>query len=309
MITAPKLIFIDGIVGVGKSRLAQRLWLHLRKSGADAEWFAEPQSNHPLHDLGDLSSLEFPAALDRVFQAWHDFVAERRGTGRITLLDATLLQTAVQFLRAFNIPRPEWRAIIEDVLQTAEPLSPVLIYLRPKGLDGFMEQLAEVRGAEWAGHMETMFAGIGGLTGLKAHYAERLAQDLALIDGLLPSITLITDRDGWNERYAAACVFLGIETPEPPDSYSGDLALLVDHYREPESGVSWELGISDGRLGFPSGDRPHLIHLEDTRFVLEGRPIEALFMLDAGGRAACLRFSGQLRDDPLLGTEWYRVGR
>ena len=154
-----------------------------------------------------------------------------------------------------------------------------------------------------------MFAGIGGLTGLKAHYAERLAQDLALIDGLLPSITLITDRDGWNERYAAACVFLGIETPEPPDFIFRRSCPACRSLPRTRIRGSWELGISDGRLGFPSGDRPHLIHLEDTRFVLEGRPIEALFMLDAGGRAACLRFSGQLRDDPLLGTEWYRVGR
>jgi len=36
MMTGPKLIFVDGIIGSGKSRLAQRLWLHLRKASVDA---------------------------------------------------------------------------------------------------------------------------------------------------------------------------------------------------------------------------------------------------------------------------------
>jgi hypothetical protein len=131
MIAGPKLIFVDGIVGTGKSRLAQRLWLHLRKTGRDAEWFAEPQAGHPLHDLGELSSFEASTALDIVLRAWRSFVAERRTTARITLLDATLLQTTVRFFEAFAIPQPEWRPALAAMLDIAEPLSPVLIYLRP----------------------------------------------------------------------------------------------------------------------------------------------------------------------------------
>jgi hypothetical protein len=308
MITGAKLIFVDGIVGAGKSRLAQRLWLHLRKTGADAEWFAEPQSDHPLHDLGDLSSFEASTALEIVLRAWRSFVAERRMTARITLLDATLLQATVRFFEAFRIPQPEWRPALATMLQITEPLSPVLIYLHPQSLDDYIEWVAQTRGAEWCGYMESMFAHIGGLAGMKAYYAERLKQDLALIDALgVPSVTLDSDRNGWNERYAAACAFLGIDEPEPADAYPGDIALLADRYRETVSGVSWALEMVDGRLGFSAGDRPHLIHVEGTRFVLEGRPLDAVFRLDDRGCAECLRFSGPLRDDPLPGTEWHRV--
>lgn len=308
MITGPKLIFVDGIVGTGKSRLAQRLWLHLRKTGADAEWFAEPQSGHPLHDLGDLSACSASTALETVLRAWRSFVAERRTTARITLLDATLLQTTVRFFESFRIPQAQWRPAIAEMLEFAEPLSPALIYLRPGSLNGFMEWVADTRGAEWRSHVESEFAHVGGLAGMKAYFAERLKQDLALIEGLgAPSVTLISDHGGWNERYVAACAFLGIDTPEPADAYPGDIALLADRYREPVSGVSWSLDIVDGRLGFSAGDRPHLFHVEGTRFALEGRPLDAVFTLDAQGRAECLRFSGPLRDDPLPGTEWRRV--
>jgi hypothetical protein len=311
MIIGPKVIFVDGIVGSGKSRLAQRLWLHLRKVGADAEWFAEPQSGHPLHDLGDISAFGRSEALDLVFQTWRGFVAERRGTARITVLDATLLQTTVRFFEAFGVPQPEWRPTLAEMLQIAEPLSPLLIYLRPESCDGFLEWVAEMRGVEWRSYVASMFVGVGGdLAGMKAYYAQRLRQDLALIDDLgLPSVTLVSDREGGDERYAAACAFLGIDTPEPADAYPGDIALLADRYREPVSGVSWALEIRDGRLGFSDGDRPHLIHVEGTRFVLEGRPLDAVFTLDARGCAERLRFSGPLRDDPLPGTEWYRVAR
>jgi hypothetical protein len=308
MMTGPKLIFVDGIVGSGKSRLAQRLWLHLRKTGVDAEWFAEPQAGHPLHDVGDLSTLDAPTALEIVFQAWRNFVAERRATARVTLLDATLLQTTARFFEAFAIPQPERRPALAAMLQIAEPLSPVLIYLRPRSLDGFLEWVAETRGAEWCSYMESTFSDIGGLAGMKAYYAERLTQDLALIDALaVPSFTLVSDPDGWNDRYAAVCQFLGIDTPEPTDAYPGDISLLADRYRETVSGVSWGLEVLDGRLGFSAGDRPHLIHVEGARFVVEGRPLDAVFTLNAKGCAECLRFSGPLRDDPLPGTEWHRV--
>ncbi len=165
MITGPKLIFVDGIVGTGKSRLAQRLWLHLRKTGVDAEWFAEPQSGHPLHDLGDLSACSASTALETVLRAWRSFVAERRTTARITLLDATLLQTTVRFFESFRIPQAQWRPAIAKLLEIAEPLSPGLIYLRPGSLDGFMELVAETRGAEWRSHVESEFAHVGGLAG------------------------------------------------------------------------------------------------------------------------------------------------
>ena len=65
MITAPKLIFIDGIVGVGKSRLAQRLWLHLRKSGADAD--GSPSRNQIT-----------PCMISAIFRVWN---FRRRSTG------------------------------------------------------------------------------------------------------------------------------------------------------------------------------------------------------------------------------------
>jgi hypothetical protein len=306
--TGPKLVFVDGIVGTGKSRLAQRLWLHLRKTGADAEWFAEPQAGHPLHEVGDLSACDVSTALAIVLETWRGFVAERQATARITLLDATLLQTSVRFLEAFNIPEREWRAMLAALLEIAQPLSPVLIYLRPRTLDGFIEWVAETRGAEWCSCMESAFADRGGRAGMKAYYSKRLQQDLNLIPALdLPSLTLMSDRDGWDDRYATACAFLGIERPEPADTYPGNIGLLADRYREPVSGVSWGLELLDGRLAFSAGDRPHLIHVEGTRFVLEGRPLDAVFTLDPRGCAERLRFSGPLRDDPLPGTEWHRV--
>jgi thymidylate kinase len=308
MIVGPKLIFVDGIVGSGKSRLAQRLWLHLRKSGCDVEWFAEPQSGHPLHDLGDLSTLDAEGAIAVALRAWLSFVAERRATVRVTLLDATLLQATSRFLLAYGIPQSEWQLVLKQILCIAEPLAPALVYLRPNDPASAIDRIASTRGAEWRSYMESMFEGSGRFAGMKAHYVERLRQDLELIGDLdLSCLILISDRDGWDERYVAVCEFLGLDLPEPADSFPGDIALLADRYREPVSGVSWELQLSDGRLGFCTGDRPHLMHVEGTRFVVEGRPLEAEFTLDACGHATSLRFSGPFADDPLPGTEWHRV--
>ena len=65
----------------------------------------------------------------------------------------------------------------------------------------------------------------------------------------LPSIKLASDRGGWDQRYAAACAFLDIDTAEPRDAYPGDIALLADQYREPVSGVSWGLESPAGAWG------------------------------------------------------------
>jgi len=93
---------------------------------------------HPLHDIGDLSAADASKALEIVYQAWRSFVGERRATSRVVLLDSTLLQTTARLFELFAIPQSEWQPVLAAMLKIAEPLSPVLIYLRPRSLDGFL---------------------------------------------------------------------------------------------------------------------------------------------------------------------------
>lgn len=79
-------------------------------------------------------------------------------------------------------------------------------------------------------------------------------------------------------------------------------------YREAVSGESWVLELSDGRWRFQTVDQPCVLNVGGTQFVVEGRLIEAKFVLNAKGRVRHLSFAGRLADDPLPGTVWHPVG-
>jgi hypothetical protein len=308
MIAPPALIFVDGIVGSGKSRLAQRLWLHLHKCGVAAEWFAEPESGHKLHELGDLSGLTAMAAAEVAARAWRDFVADRLASPRVTVLDATLLQVGARFLESFDVPQPYWRRALDSVLDIVRPLPAWLIYLHPGDVGSALDRVAAQRGAEWRTYMEDAFADAGGFAGLKTYFADRLDQDLELISGRdLPTLVLTPHDGDWEARYAAACRFLGMPEPEPGDTYPCDIARLAGRYRESVSGVIRVLELSNERLRFQADDQPRLLHVTGTQFAVEGRPIEAGFALTAQGGVRHLTFTGRLADDPLPGTVWHPV--
>ena len=169
MIKGPKLIFIDGIVGCGKSRLAQRLWPHLRKSGLDAEWFAEPnRATRCTIWVISPSSTQWPRARWRL-KPGAAFVDERRASERITVLDRHCCKHQCGSLNFSQSRRKTGSPRLAGLLRVAEPLAPALIYLHPNDLDRFIDWVAEIRGAEWRSDMEALFARFGGAAGMRAY--------------------------------------------------------------------------------------------------------------------------------------------
>ena len=182
MIKGPKLIFIDEIVGCSESRG----WRNA--CGCTCARAASMPNGLRSRNRATRCTIwaTSPSSTQRPRARWRlkpgATLDERRASERITVLDATLLQASVRFFEFFAIPPQDWQPALTRLLQVAEPLAPALIYLHPKDPDRFMDWVAEIRGAEWSGEMEALFARFGGFAGMRAYYAERLKQDLALVE-------------------------------------------------------------------------------------------------------------------------------
>jgi hypothetical protein len=138
--TPPRVIFVDGLPGFGKSTTAQRLWLHLEALGQPSRWWYEHERGHPIYDdeqvraarAGDpLAGAElFPRALS----GWEEVASAARSGPATVIFESTLFQTTVgtQLLMDWPIERIE--AHFEATMERLAVVPAALIYLRPPGV-------------------------------------------------------------------------------------------------------------------------------------------------------------------------------
>ena len=76
----PKIIFVDGITGSGKSTTSSFITKQLNKNGIKAKWPTEHDEVHPLEDLKKLENETDDDYAKRTLsdypQKWIDFVAK-----------------------------------------------------------------------------------------------------------------------------------------------------------------------------------------------------------------------------------------
>jgi hypothetical protein len=144
----PKLVFVEGLPGSGKTTTAERMCRRLRSRGVDAQWASETTKDHPVFPPGLLTQRRAPDFADQCLAAWHAFVADLGPTTWV--LDGAAFQSTVRFMFEERMPyesiRDYWRAFEDVVL----PARPTLFYLRDDDAADRMRTITiPVRGQAW----------------------------------------------------------------------------------------------------------------------------------------------------------------
>jgi len=137
----PRLIFVEGLPGAGKTTASKYVVDQLRRSGCAAEWLAESQTDHPLnvggalHPAGNTTRDELfrtytvEAYIEESLERWQTFTAALASGTTVMVLDSYPYQNAARILLQMDAPLEVIQAYTRDVEAIARPLAPVLIFL------------------------------------------------------------------------------------------------------------------------------------------------------------------------------------
>ena len=140
----PKLIFIEGLPGAGKSTAAEVIAERIQRRGLDCRWYHDSDVHHPIQPpLGDPDDL----AVHMVRQ-WQDFVADVRDSATIVIVENRLwMRSAMHLFMRTDAPGTLHR-YQHAVTAALAPLEPALIYLEQDSVAMALGRLYGVRGRE-----------------------------------------------------------------------------------------------------------------------------------------------------------------
>lgn len=140
----PKLIFIEGLPGAGKSTAAEVIAERIQHRGVACRWYHDGDVHHPIQPpLGDPDDL----AVHMVRQ-WQDLVAELLDSDMTVIVENRLWMRSAMHL----FMRTDSAAVLHRyqhaVTAALAPLEPALIYLDQDSVAMALGRLYGVRGRE-----------------------------------------------------------------------------------------------------------------------------------------------------------------
>ena len=224
VIQRPRILFVDGLAGSGKSTAAAEIG----RRCPDSLVFREMHANHPL-------LVGVPDRMGAAFGTIHRVhTADSFATMAIQKLDAFLqnagsdvryvfeshpLQSTVRVLLQLDAPEPALLKFWSDLQDRLAPVEPWLLYFRESDPDQAMEAIFRKRGLAWQTYAvealsqspwmkERGLSGVAGLLEMVRHYA-------AFIDQLV---------DSWR--------FPMLALAARPESYDGRTNALIEWVTE-----------------------------------------------------------------------------
>lgn len=218
-VARPRVLFIDGVPGSGKSTAANAVGGTL----SDSQVFAEMAANHPLllaspdtmgaafADIHETYSADLfaAAALGRL-----DFFLKSAGDDVLYVFESHPIQSTVRVLFQLDAPRPAILQFWSDLQDRLAQAQPRLIYFQESNPLQALRQITGVRGPVWTRYLfeafeKTPWMLARGLSGVEG--GERMFVEYAeLIDRLV---------DLWR--------FPLLKLPARPPSYDARAATLT----------------------------------------------------------------------------------
>ncbi len=311
----PRLIFVDGLPGSGKSTTAQRLCFHLQRLGRPARWFFEHELGHPVFDDEQvrLARARGPAEPNRIFDralAGYAALAGRPpgGAGEPLILESTLFQTTVGTQLLMDLPAGEGERHFFQAVGILRPLEPALICFRPPDVGRALHRIAEKRGSWFA---EFLIAHLGdtprgrrlgladfaGVLEFFTAYRARCDDLFARFPG--PRLAVDNGAGDWPRHLRAITDFLGLPPMADPPAPVG-VEDCPGCYRA-ATGDEWIVARDAHGLYFDDATRTRIIPRPGGDFAIEGLCVELAFARDTAGRVRRIRCAGAL---PGLASSW-----
>jgi hypothetical protein len=208
----PRLIFVEGIMGSGKSTTARWLARLFRRTGIPAQPVPEARP-HPTNVFRTLPHWKQPwrdltadELMTRSYANWQTFVARARSNPRISVFDGQLFHGDFTCLFLMACPPQVLHQYVQTVLQLAQPLNPLIIYCYQHDVAQALDCIGAQRGPRW---VESQVAwkvaspygqqrGLVGMDGWKQLYQDYRHLTDACFQALsIPKIVIETSAGEW----------------------------------------------------------------------------------------------------------------
>ncbi len=315
----PRIIFVDGLPGSGKSTTAQRLSLHLRRQGYRARWIFEHEEPHPLFSdervraLREQSSEADHTLFETALAGYRELARiARNPTADIVLIDGSLFQAAAGTQFLLDKSPAEIDAFFDQTITALAPHSIALIYLQAEDEEAALQRTASDRG-DWfpqfvISHLAATPLGqkleVNSWPDALAVLQQHSRQSQRLFNRFPGRKLQVDPTSGdWGNINDEITQFLGL-TPmlEPPTET--DLSLLEGRYQAEGGDDIWEFRSLSGELHLVGPPSSRLWSRPEGGFEISGMAVELTFELSDEGPARYLNCAPRLKQLPL---RWNRI--
>ncbi len=222
-----RFIFVEGIMGSGKTTTAWFLTEQLQRHGVAAHFLLEgPTAEEPEHPLRVATELPHPNGvwlditveeyIELSLRKWRAFAQEARQAWTVTACDGLLFHGNMTDLMLMNASPNVLRSYVARVIETIADLNPVVIYFSHPDIARALRRICDARGSEWEAYQvnwkvsspygaERTLHGFDGLVQLYQSYC-------ALCEGIFAQLTLpklaIRNEGDWARYYEEILAFL-----------------------------------------------------------------------------------------------------
>ncbi len=222
-----RFIFVEGIMGSGKSTTAEFLTAQIRQHGIAARFLAEgptiEELEHPLriatefpHPNGIWLDLTVDEFIERSLQKWHNFVQEAQQSATVTICDGLLFHGNMTDLLLMNAELPVLHQYVSQVIECLLDLHPVVIYFYHNDIARAIRTICDERGNTWEAYqvnwkvaspygVQRSLQGFDGLVQLYQNYRELCDDIFAQL--ALPKLA-ICNEGNWATYYHDILTFL-----------------------------------------------------------------------------------------------------
>jgi thymidylate kinase len=226
-----RLIFVEGIMGSGKSTTARWLARLIRRTGIPARPVPEARP-HPTNVFRTLPHWKLPwldltpeELMTRSYANWKTFVAKALSRSQIFVFDGQLFHGDFTSLFLMGCSPEVLNQYVHTVLQLAQPLHPIIIYCYQTDVAQALDRIGAQRGQGW---VESQVAwklaspygqqrGLAGIDGWKQLYQDyRQLTDMCSQMLTIPKIAIETSAGEWSSYQTRIRTFLNLPfIPEP----------------------------------------------------------------------------------------------
>jgi hypothetical protein len=219
-----KAIFVEGIIGSGKSTTARFLTDYLNQQQVPARFMPEGGRDHPLRVAGSLPhpfQIWRDVTLDQFIthsvHKWQVFVHAAQPADHLTIFDGQLFHGNMTDLLLLDATVSQLRAYVAQVIELLRDLKPVLIYFYQADVAATLRRVCDVRGSDWEAYQVDwklpspygLQRSLTGFAGLVSLYRDFRAISDTIVDTLPIPTLKIDNTDGeWDAYYRDLLSFL-----------------------------------------------------------------------------------------------------